>query len=305
MTRRMCLSARTACGALAVLLCTAAGPEPASPPPSDVIAQAGNVSITAGDVQQLIAHLDPPVRAQLMQNHTALDELVRSQVVRQELLADAAAKQWDQNPDVAYRAKMARESAILDSYLASLTQPDAAYPSDADIAAAYEANKARFVQPRQYHLAQIFLAVPADASAQVSQEAQKKLRALKQSLSRPHADFAAAARQTSQEKQSAANGGDVGWVREDQLNPAIREAVAGLPDNAISDPIRAPDGWHLVKLLGTRPAATATLDEAKDTLVKLLRQQKASENARAYLQQMQAKQPIEINEIELSRLLSK
>lgn len=298
------LAAGTAGRVLAVLLC-AADPEPSPPSPSDVVAQSGNVSITISDVQQLFAHLDPAMRAQLLANHAALLEVVRSQVVRRELLDQAAAKKWDQNPDVAYRAMLARDSVIIDSYVASLTQPDASYPTDVEVAAAYEANKARFVQPRQYHLEQIFLPVPADASAQANQEAQKKLRALKQNLSRPHADFAAAARQVSQNKQSAANGGDVGWVREDQLNPTIRDAVAGLRDDAISEPIHAADGWHLVKLLGTRPAATATLDQARETLVKLLRQQKASENARAYLQQMQAKQPIEINEIELSRLLSK
>jgi peptidylprolyl isomerase len=86
------------------------------------------------------------------------------------------------------------------------------------------------------------------------------------------------------------------------LVPAIKEAIAGLQDNGISDPVHAPDGWHLVKLLETRPATTAPLAEVKDTVVRSLRQQKASENARAYLQQMQSKQPLELNEILLAHV---
>jgi hypothetical protein len=40
----------------------------------------------------------------------------------------------------------------------------------------------------------------------------------------------------------------------------------------------------------------------KDTLVRSLRQQKAADNARAYIQKMQAKQPPALNEIVLSHL---
>jgi hypothetical protein len=57
------------------------------------------------------------------------------------------------------------------------------------VQAAYEANKTRFVKPREYRLAQIFFALPADASKSMDDDAQKKMRELKQSLSRPHADF--------------------------------------------------------------------------------------------------------------------
>ncbi|WP_158923777.1 peptidylprolyl isomerase [Acidisphaera sp. S103] len=277
----------------------AAGP---APQPTDVVAQVGTTTLTVADVQAMLAHIDPAVRDQALHNHVALDELVRGQLIRQELLVEAEAKKWDQDADVAYRAKTAHDAAIVDSYLASLNQPDASYPSDADVQAAYEANKTRFVKPREYHLAQIVFTVPADAPKSADTEAQKKLRELKQTLSRPHADFADTAKHVSQDKATAEKGGEIGWVRDDQLIPAIKDAVAGLQDNAISDPVRAADGWHLLKLLDTKPATTATLVEVKDKLVQALRQQKESANARAYLQQMQTKQPLELNEIALSHV---
>ena len=84
--------------------------------------------------------------------------------------------------------------------------------------------------------------------------------------------------------------------------PAIKAAVAGLADNAVSDPVRAPDGWHLIKLLETKPAAPAALADVRDTIVRSLRQQKAAENARAYIQQMQSREPVELNEIVLAHV---
>ena len=277
----------------------AAGPDPQ---PTDVVAQVGATTLTVADVQAMLAHIDPAVRDQALHNRVALAELVRGELIRQELLAEAEAKKWDQDPDIAYRAKAAHDAVIVDSYLASLNQPDASYPPDAEVQAAYEANKTRFVKPREYRLAQIVLTVPADAPKSADADAQKKLRELKQTLSRPHADFADAAKRVSQDKLTAVKGGEIGWVRDDQLIPAIKDAVAGLPDNAVSDPVRAADGWHLLKLLETKPAATASLAEVKDKLVQALRQQKESANARAYLQQMQTKQPLELNEIALSRV---
>jgi parvulin-like peptidyl-prolyl isomerase len=280
-------------------LLSAAAPEPQ---PTDVVAQVGEQTLTVADVQVMLAHVDPAIRDQLVHNPAALSELVRNQLVRQELLDEAKARKWNQDPDVIYRANQAHDTVIAESYLASQTQPDPSYPSDADVQSAYEANKTRFVKPREYRLAQIFLALPPDASKSADDDAQKKLRDIKQSLARPHADFADNARRLSQEKASADRGGEIGWVRDDQLLPAIKAVVTGLQDNAVSDPIRAADGWHLVKLLETKPAATSSLAEVKDTVARSLRQQKANDNARAYLQAMQTKQPMALNEILLTHL---
>ncbi len=44
-------------------------------------------------------------------------------------------------------------------------------------------------------------------------------------------------------------------------------------------------------------AAPAALAEVKDAIVRSLRQQKAAENARAYIHHMQSREPVELNEI--------
>lgn len=285
----------------AALLLGAAGPEPAA---TDIVAQAGGTTLTLTDVRAMLTHLEPAIRERLLSNSTTMAEFVRARMVQLELLNQARSKHWDQDPDVAYRAEMAREAVIADSYLASLAKPDPNYPSDSEIATAYEANKTKFVIPRQYHLAQVFVAVPQNAPKQQDDEAQKRLRELKQGLARSHGDFADAARHFSQDNASAGNGGDLGWLREDQLVAGIRQVVEGLPEKAVSDPIHLPDGWHLVKVLGTRPASTAPLADMNEQLVRALRQQKAAENSRAYLAQMQKQDPIALNEITLARIVA-
>ncbi len=61
-------------------------------------------------------------------------------------------------------------------------------------------------------------------------------------------DFEALARRNSDDPVSSANGGDIGFMRQDALDPTIRAAVAEMSVGEISDPILTAFGWHVVKL---------------------------------------------------------
>ena len=265
----------------------------------DIVAQRGALRLDAAELRALVAKADPAVRAQLQASPAALTEFVRERLLRLSLLAEAKAKGWDQTPDIAARIAEARDQVIVTSYIASLGVPDPAFPSDAELAAAYEANKAGLMRPRQYQLAQIVVLAPA---GQPDEAARKRITDLHQQAVRPRADFAELARKTSQDRASAERGGEIAWTREDQLVPAIRDAVASLPEGGVSEPVRTADSWHILKLLGIRPASPAPLAEVRDQLVQALRQQRSQQLIRAALDESLRKDPIKINEIALQDL---
>ena len=62
------------------------------------------------------------------------------------------------------------------------------------------------------------------------------------------ADFAALARRHSDDPVSSANGGDIGWIRPEALDPGIQAAVAALSEGQVSDPVQTPFGWHVLRL---------------------------------------------------------
>ncbi len=59
--------------------------------------------------------------------------------------------------------------------------------------------------------------------------------------------FPVAATQFSQ-AQTALQGGDLGWVRTEQLDPEVARIVSQMPPGAISNAIRVPGGWQIVAL---------------------------------------------------------
>lgn len=274
------------------------------PPEGDVVAQRGDVRLTAADLKDALSLLDPAARAQVTATPQALANFVRERLLNLSVLAEAKAKQWDTQPDVVRRINETRDAVILQTYLASLVPADPMYPTEADVNTAYETNKARLVVPRQFHLAQIVLGVKPGATPQEEEDSRKKALDIRAQAVRPKADFADLARKFSQDPQSAEKGGDVGWLREPDMIPAVREAVTALTDTGISQPVRVPDGWHILKLLATRPAGQLPLQDARPQIVAALRQARAQRLMRGYLDDMLKAEPIQVNEIELTKQVS-
>lgn len=70
-------------------------------------------------------------------------------------------------------------------------------------------------------------------------------------------DFAALARTYSEDTVSAANGGDLGWVRPKQLVPAFERAMNTLKPGAVSEPVQTPFGLHLIQVIERREQTIA------------------------------------------------
>jgi len=282
---------------LAAFLLIAAG----EPPAADVVAQRGDVRLTGPELKDTLSMLDPGARAQVTANPQSLANFVRERLLNMSVLAEARAKQWDTQPDIARKVNEAKDAVIIQTYLASTVPPDPMFPTEAQVTTAYENNKARLVAPRQFHLAQIVLLVKPDGTPQDEDAVHKKAIDLRAQAVKPKADFADLARKNSQEQQSAEKGGDVGWLREPDMMPSVRETVVAMTDNGISQPIRVPGGWHILKLLETKPGGQVALLDAKPQIVQALRQARAQQLIKSYLDRMLKTQPIELNEIELTK----
>ncbi len=266
----------------------------------ETIASRGAIQMTLDELRDALSRQEPAVKEQVLGSQQATREFVQDRLLRKVLLAELSAERFDQNPDIAGRANEAREAVLVQAWLATQARLDPAFPSQAEIQAAYEANKARFAVPTQYLVSQIAILVPAGATKEAEADALKKIRDIRVEALKPKADFAELARKSSQDKNSADKGGELGWVREDQIVGGVREAVRSLATDAISEPVRSNDAWHIVKVKGKKPPSVLPLDQVSTTLVNAMRANRAQEQVRAYIQALLAKQAVEINEVGLA-----
>lgn len=82
-------------------------------------------------------------------------------------------------------------------------------------------------------------------------------------------DFATLARNISEDKASASNGGDLGWVEPGQMIPDFEAAMDRLSPGEISDPVKTRFGWHLIQVEDRREyddTEEFTRDKARDAI---------------------------------------
>jgi peptidyl-prolyl cis-trans isomerase SurA len=98
----------------------------------------------------------------------------------------------------------------------------------------------------EYRVGEIFLSATPEAQEQVLADARRIVEQV-----RGGASFVAYARQFS-EASTAAVGGDLGWVRAEQLSPALQGVVPNLARGAVSDPVMVPGGVAVIALVEKR-----------------------------------------------------
>lgn len=291
---------------LVALLALGAAPAAvAQQPPAEPAARMGAIGLSPAEIEAFLRGLTPEIRTQALASREALDGLIRAELTRRAVAAEATKAGWADRPEVAALIDQARQQVIVDTWLAARSEPPATEPAEADLRKIYDDNTARFVAPAQLRLAQIFLPVAPGASADQAQAAEDQIGDLRRRARARGADFGALARQSSQHKDSADKGGDMGWLSEDALIPEIREAVAGLDKGAVSAPIRSQAGWHLIRLTDRKESRVRGFDEVRPLLVEALRRQQAADLRRQYIEGLVGAAPPAINEIAVAEILSR
>jgi peptidyl-prolyl cis-trans isomerase D len=129
----------------------------------------------------------------------------------------------------------------------------------------YQDNPARFDQPQKARVRHILAkAVGTDDAA-----AKKKIEAARARLDKGE-DFAKVAAEVSEDDNTKANGGDLGVISAGAADDAFAKAALALPAGKLSEPVKTPTGWHLIKVDEVIPAKKTPLETVRTELAKEL-----------------------------------
>lgn len=143
--------------------------------------------------------------------------------------------------------------------------------ADADVQAAYEKEIANLGEQRK--ASHILL----EAGGQMSDEqAKARLEELKARIDKGE-DFAALAKEFSQDPGSAGNGGDLGFAGKGVYDKAFEDALFSLQKGQVSAPVKSEFGWHLIRLDDVQAAEVPSLDSLRPQLVRELKAQQVEQ----------------------------
>jgi peptidyl-prolyl cis-trans isomerase SurA len=132
-------------------------------------------------------------------------------------------------------------------------------------------------------------------SPQLSEAAARdKLNEFKKRIVAGQADFAALARDNSQDG-SAAQGGDLGWANPGMFVPEFEEVMSRLAPGQISDPLVSRFGVHLIQLTERRNA-TLSPREQREAVRAMLREKKLDETYATWVQDLRGRAYVEMRE---------
>jgi len=121
----------------------------------------------------------------------------------------------------------------------------------------------------ELHLQHILINLPEGANAQQIQEAKEKADDVEKQLA-GGMDFTAATIRYSS-APDALNGGDLGWRHYDEVPEAFANLIEGMQPGQVSQPVRGPSGYHIVKLVDKRVSGKQVVTEynARHIMVKI------------------------------------
>ena len=124
--------------------------------------------------------------------------------------------------------------------------------------------------------------------------ARSKLSEFKRQIFSGKDDFAALAREFSQDG-SAAQGGDLGWASPGMFVPEFEEVMNRLAPSQISDPLVSRFGVHLIQLMERRKTALSPRDQ-KETIRAMLREKKLDEAYITWTRDLRGRAYVEMRE---------
>ncbi|MGA9341594.1 MAG: peptidylprolyl isomerase [Rhodanobacteraceae bacterium] len=208
-------------------------------------AEDNGVKVSDAEVDQALGQIAE-------QNHMQVDQL-RSAIEHQGL-------DYDQ-----FRQQV-RDQVIVQRLRQSVVQ-NRVQVSDAEIDNLLKHGK---VNNDELHLGHILIAVPDGATPDVIDKARKKAEEAKEQID-AGMDFSAAAIRYS-DAENALQGGDLGWRSSSELPTAFVDLTKDMKDGDVSPPLRGPNGFHIIKLYGSRNHAGSqmvTEYHARHILIKI------------------------------------
>ncbi len=166
--------------------------------------------------------------------------------------------------------------------------------SDAEAQAYFNAHPADFAPAEQREIAQILIRALPDAKPAERQAAQEKAQQVLQLAQKAPGDFAALAKQYSQDPLSANHGGDMGSIARGTVFKQIEDAAFSMKPGEVRGPVQSPAGFHILYLKAIKGGGTARYEDVKarvmDAAKRDLAMRKFNESIDAFGDAVYAKQ---------------
>ncbi len=253
----------------------APAPAPPSTPitPDTVVATVDGKKLTAAEVDKLVANLP----SQFQQNARTQPQMLGQLFLYQKLAADAEKAGVDKQSPYREQLEFGRMQLLAQAQLT--TYSNTLTVTDEEQEKYYKDNAEKYKEAKVRVIYISFnpapdKAPPGGKKLLTEAEARAKIDELRKQIT-SGADFGKLARENSEDKASADKDGDFGIIKRSSPYPdPIKNAVFALKAGEVSQPVRQPNGFYLIRL---DEAVMQPMDDVRSQVFQDLRRQRFDE----------------------------
>lgn len=189
------------------------------------------------------------------------------------------------------RTQNRQEMAVTKLLQAEVEAKSAVTP--ADVEKAYRENPDAFKVPEQVRASHILIKVDEGADAAMKADALGRANSVLKSA-KAGKDFAALAKEFSQDPGSAAQGGDLGFFPPGQMVGPFNDVAFSLRPGTISGIVETQFGYHIIKVVEKKPGRTVPLEEARTQIEQRLLDMNRQRHVAAFVKSLRDKAKVEV-----------
>lgn len=273
--------------------------------PDEVIVENASVKLTRADFEAELQRLPPDSRAGFATDPKRVTALLNNMLVGKTMAAEARKSGLDRDPLAQRRIALEADKVLADME-GQRIEALAGAEFDAKVAQylakareRYLIDKNKFVVPGQIEASHILFLTnkrSEEAALALAQQMEAKLAA--------GADFAALAREFSEDPGSKDGGGHLNWFGAKQMDPAFSNAAFALKKvGDVSPPVLSRFGYHVIRLDGVRPERQKSFDEVKEQIVADMRQAYVGEQRALKVAAIRNDPALKVNQSALDALI--
>ena len=160
---------------------------------------------------------------------------------------------------------------------------DSIAPGEDELQAYYDTNLSQYQTPGRVRASHILLRIGESDEAEVEARA-----ASLAARARGGADFAALAREFSEDEGTSGSGGDLGTFGRGRMVAEFEAAAFSMGPGEISDPVKSAFGYHVILVTEAEEEVTESFADVRESIANILKQERASSRARSLAQAIAA-----------------
>lgn len=157
----------------------------------------------------------------------------------------------------------------------------------------YTKNPSEFQQAERVYASHILIRVPEGSDAAGKEQARTRAAEILKDVKEGR-DFAALAKEHSQDPGSAPSGGDLGFFERGQMVGPFEQAAFSLPPDQASELVETQFGYHIIKVAEKQTARTIPLDEVRAQVEQYLQGQNRERETQVFIDSLKVKGTLEI-----------